>query len=601
MSEQPTNSIFDTASQKHQKNSMKRLFMTHLNLAVIIMAALLLELTVGIMFYTGQSILQESMERKVSREMSTILLSIRSQLEKIEVTIDNMAWVVSEDLAVPDSMFVNARHIVENNPAFTGSSITFIPSYYPEKGRWFEPYAVRRSDGSIESMQLGSAQHDYTQMEFYKSTFAKKCGNWCEPYLDPDGAREIVTTYGAPVRDKEGRMVGMVDADIPLTWLDSVVVKSKIYHATRRFLVTGKRNLLVGEHDTILQAALELLNGSSSETSYTTMTDDDGNKLHVFFQPIGGKTDWMLISACYDSEVFGQLRMARNILSLLVLATLLLLAFIVQRAMRGLARLKKTNIEKERIASELRVASEIQQSMLPHNRLTDSRLDISGSLVPAREVGGDLYDFFIRNEKLFFCIGDVSGKGAPSAMLMAVTLSLFRFASTIESDPASLMRAINAKTCEGNDTNMFVTFFIGVLDLQSGILRFCNAGHSCPTLVSDRLRTADCKPHLPIGLFEDVAYTTREERLDTGTTIFLYTDGLTEAMDAQNKQFGKQRMDEVLAESTGGRLKPKDILDTMTLRIEQFVGDAQQSDDLTMLAIRYTPSDTSRSPVGNEP
>jgi sigma-B regulation protein RsbU (phosphoserine phosphatase) len=232
---------------------------------------------------------------------------------------------------------------------------------------------------------------------------------------------------------------------------------------------------------------------------------------------------------------------------------------------------------------------------------------VRGFLKPAREVGGDLFDYFIRDEKLFFCIGDVSGKGAPAAMLMAVTHGLFRSASAHDDNPARIMEAINEVSCQRNESNMFVTMFIGVLDLPTGRLCYCDAGHDAPFLIDNgqwtmdnsgapkntdtnftvncQLSIVNCKPHLPIGLFDDTEYTVQELPIQADSTIFLYTDGLTEAMNAEHQQFGLERVRAVLDSCAGH--DPKEMLEKITQSVNGFVKHAEQSDDLTMLAIKY--------------
>ena len=561
---------------------------THVGLVVIIFAALLIELTTGVMFYTAQTIIQRTMERLVEREMNSIYLGIRNQLAKVEVTLDNMAWVVTDDLSTPDSLFRSTVQLVQNNPAILGSSISCIPNYYPQRGRLFEPYAVRRADGTIESMQLGSENHDYTQKEFYTEPIAKGSGHWCEPYLDKEGAQAMVTTYAVPVRDGKGKIVAVVDADISLGWLDSVMNEGKMYESTKRFLVTGNYNLLAGEDCPIFKSSLEQLKADSDKIGYLVLKDEHGKKNHVFFHPVGGKTDWMLINILDDGDVFGKLRHVRLFLLLMVLTGLLLLGFIVWRISRNLERLRRVNAEKERISSELRIAKNIQKQMLPETfppYPERDDIDIYGSLVPAREVGGDLFDFFLRDEKLFFCIGDVSGKGVPSAMVMSVVHSLFRMASAHESNPARIMQTINETTCENNETNMFVTMFIGILDLPTGRMRYCNAGHDIPVIVGHEALPA--KPNLPVGLFNDFTYEMQEMVLENGSMLFLYTDGLTEAKNSAHKQFGLDRIMQVLSQSV--TLTPTQLLGKMTEEVHAFVEDAEQSDDLTMLAIRYSP------------
>jgi len=215
-------------------------------------------------------------------------------------------------------------------------------------------------------------------------------------------------------------------------------------------------------------------------------------------------------------------------------------------------------------------------------------IDIYGSLTPAKGVGGDLFDFHIRDEKLFFCIGDVSGKGVPASLYMAVTRSLFRNVSSHESDPERIVAALNKAQSEGNDTNMFVTIFVGVLDLATGQLHYCNAGHDAPLLVGRDVAALPCDPNLPIGVIADFKFSRQQLVLDTGTTIFLFTDGLNEAENAQHQQFGDNRIWQLAKKQlAANNHQPQQLIETMTQAVHQFVGDAEQSDDLTMLAIQY--------------
>jgi sigma-B regulation protein RsbU (phosphoserine phosphatase) len=213
---------------------------------------------------------------------------------------------------------------------------------------------------------------------------------------------------------------------------------------------------------------------------------------------------------------------------------------------------------------------------------------VSGKQTTALEVGGDLYDYFIRDEKLFFCIGDVSGKGVPSSLVMAVVHSFFRSLSLHETNPARIMQIINETACEGNETNMFVTLFIGVLDLPTGRLRYCNAGHDAPLLINHGVRPLPVNPNLPVGLFDDVKYVQQNEQLQNGTTMFLYTDGLTEANNPSHKLFGLQRIIAGIQQCMEtGQTSPTALMDALYQQAVQFADGAQQSDDLTMLAIHY--------------
>ena len=576
-------------------NRLNRVVRHNLPLTLIIGAALLLELTSGALYYSAQDIIHKTAEKLIEREMNAIYLCIRNKLAKVEVTVDNIAWVVADGLDEPDWMYSITHRLVENNPAISGGTVSFVPNYFPQKGRWFEPYAVRMADGTIKTMQIGSAMHDYTQMEFFTAPIAKNDNNWCEPYFDKDGAKQMVTTYAVPVHDDEGEIVGVVGADIALDWLEELVEEDKIYKSTQRFILTGKGHLLAGKDNLLFQRALRQVRADEDKIGYEIIEDEKGEKHHVFFHAVGGNTNWILISIQNDREVFSKLSKIRAGLLLPVLIGLILIGFIVWRTSRNLERLRKVNAEKKRIGGELRVASHIQQSMLPHNLIQHTDVDIFGALVPAREVGGDLYDYYIRDEKLFFCIGDVSGKGAPSAMVMSVIHSLFRAFSSHENNPARIMQAVNEVSCQGNESNFFVTMLIGVLDLPTGRLRYCDAGHDAPVVIrgegqaqgGQRLVHIPVEPHLPVGVFSDVAYGVQETQLEPDSTLFLYTDGLTEAKDAGRRQFGIHRVDEVL--QAYAALPPREMIETITHRVHEFAGDAEQSDDLTMLAIHYTP------------
>ena len=208
-------------------------------------------------------------------------------------------------------------------------------------------------------------------------------------------------------------------------------------------------------------------------------------------------------------------------------------------------------------------------------------IELYAALTPAKGVGGDLYDFFIHDEKLFFCIGDVSGKGVPASLVMAVTRTLFRNISAHTAEPSHIVETMNMNISEGNDNNMFVTLFVGVLDLATGHLRYCNAGHDAPYVNGTLL---PCNPNLPVGAMPDMTFTEQETMIAPDSTLFLYTDGLTEAENATYELFGMQRITNVITDFNGS---PQELIETMTDAVHQFVGDTEQSDDLTMLAIKF--------------
>jgi sigma-B regulation protein RsbU (phosphoserine phosphatase) len=226
--------------------------------------------------------------------------------------------------------------------------------------------------------------------------------------------------------------------------------------------------------------------------------------------------------------------------------------------------------------------------MLPKSSLDRSDLAARGSLAPAKEVGGDLFDYYIREEKLFFCIGDVCGKGVPAAMVMAVTHAILRMLSEQEEAPARILGELNREACRNNATGTFVTLFLGVLDLSTGHLRYCNAGHDRPVLIGDTLEELPALANVPVGVFEDVKYQEQEAMVPPGTLLFLYTDGVTESKDLDRRQFGRERLLETLSACPR---QPEALVRAVEAGVRAFAGEAEQSDDLTMLAVHYHPNE----------
>ena len=366
----------------------------------------------------------------------------------------------------------------------------------------------------------------------------------------------------------------------------------------------------------------------------------DGKDSYVFYKPLG-QTGCSMAIVCPESDIFsGFDRLRRTIMTIVTVGLLLMLYFfirIITRELKPLRRLadeaetiasgqfdavlpdfqrtdeigqlshsfgnmqqslvkyidelKTTTAEKASIESDLRIASGIQMGMLPEKFPTrEDRDDVQlyASLTPAKEVGGDLFDFYFRDEKLFFCIGDVSGKGVPASLFMAVTRSTFRTVSAHESMPDRIVTIMNRTIADMNKNNMFVTLFVGVLDLPTGRLRYCNAGHDAPLLVGVGVGELSCDANIPVGVMPDWDYSLQEAQIFTGTTIFLFTDGLTEAMNAEYELFKMERVNEtakqILAQQ---QQEPRQFIAKMTEAVHQFVGDAEQSDDLTLMAIQY--------------
>jgi sigma-B regulation protein RsbU (phosphoserine phosphatase) len=214
-------------------------------------------------------------------------------------------------------------------------------------------------------------------------------------------------------------------------------------------------------------------------------------------------------------------------------------------------------------------------------------VDLYANLIPAKEVGGDLYDFFIEGNKLYFIVGDVSGKGIPASLVMAVTCRLFRTVSAHFATPAEIVTALNDALAESNESNMFCTFFIGILNLDNGHLQYCNAGHNAPVMVtpSGEVKFMEVQPNLPLGLFGSFPYEGQECYIVKGTSIFLYTDGVTEAEDKAKVLYSDERLLDLLGKQ--GKNTPQMIAENVLDDINKHVNGAEQSDDITIMCVHY--------------
>ena len=243
-------------------------------------------------------------------------------------------------------------------------------------------------------------------------------------------------------------------------------------------------------------------------------------------------------------------------------------------------KLEETTKAKERIESELRIAREIQRQMLPHVFPKRRDVDIYAMMTPAKEVGGDLYGYALLGDLLYFCVGDVSGKGVPAALLMAEVTRMFRTLVDGRLMPNTIATRMNHALTEDNDQGMFVTMFIGLIDLKTGHMEYCNAGHNPPLLDGEFIKM---EANAPIGLWPELEFTGEEIDNLRGKTLFVYTDGINEAENVNKEQFGDARLQALLKQDLGSA---RETSEAIHKAVEDFVGEAEPSDDLTKMCIK---------------
>lgn len=259
--------------------------------------------------------------------------------------------------------------------------------------------------------------------------------------------------------------------------------------------------------------------------------------------------------------------------------------------------LAKITAEKERIATELSVAAKIQLNMLPRDfSLGAGRMDIFASMTPAKAVGGDFYDFYLVDENhAAVLIADVAGKGIPAALFMAAAKNCLKSSLLSQDNPDNLAKAMiaaNARLCEDNREMLFITAFLGVLDLRSGLLRFVNAGHN-PVFIRQKeqdkaFRKLPMKRNFVLAGWEDYQYVQEEVLLSEGDVLFLYTDGVNEAMNEADEMYGLERLENFLNSEQAAQSKNmEELVKMVQAEVADFVGNAEPADDITMLAVAY--------------
>ena len=258
----------------------------------------------------------------------------------------------------------------------------------------------------------------------------------------------------------------------------------------------------------------------------------------------------------------------------------------------NLIKEKETQKQKELIESELSVAREIQMSIVPKifppfpGR---QEFDVFAVIEPAKEVGGDLYDYFLLDDDhLCFTIGDVSGKGVPASLFMAVTKTLIKAKADIKLGPNEILYAVNNELCEDNDSGMFVSEFLGILKISTGEIVYSNGGHNLPYVLrrDGSLKMLPKMGGMALGVMDEMSYHCAEVKLHAGDSLVMYTDGVTEAMNEAGELFGEEGLEQALTGLIGKTVR--DEVDVILQSTREFVNGAKQSDDITIVVLQYT-------------
>ena len=632
---------------------IRRSFSVRLSLWVVSFAALVFLAAMAYFFTVSRRYVREEAILRATQVVENSVLRLNNILEDVQLSADNLEWLVYRHLEEPEMMMEYSRITVQGNPVLSGCSISFEPDFF--EGQYYYSAYSGYVGGTLETEQEGDEDYQYFYLDWYLQPKLLNQPCWTEPYSDweqddaEDRQTQRMVSYCKPLTTPDG-YIGSISLDISLKWLSDNLSPVKPYPHSYSILVSRGGTFLVHPdpeklfYQTIFteglidpKPELDELGKSMQdlEAGYRQM-EIDGVRSYVFFTPLKA-TGWSMAIVCPESDIFGRFNRLRRIIIAIDILGLLLLFLscfrVIRKAMQPLSdlarqaediasghfdtvlpentqpdelgtlsrsfadmqsslvtymdELTRTTANKVRIEGELQIARNIQMGMIPQvfPPFPERKdIDLYASMMPAREVGGDLYDYFIQGRRLYFCIGDVSGKGVPASLFMTVVLNLFRAAGRQGLLPAKIAHQINETLTNGNEQLMFVTMFIGAIDLVSGKLDFCNCGHNPPVVLAQDEKPVflSCKANMAIGVLSDAVF--EGEYMDgfKDKPLFLYTDGLSEAENPDHELFGSDRLLAVLGEPY---TDAETVVKRMQSAISDHVAGADPSDDLTMLCL----------------
>jgi serine phosphatase RsbU (regulator of sigma subunit) len=408
----------------------------------------------------------------------------------------------------------------------------------------------------------------------------EKAARYFDAYKATESSQTVAGRInGSEYLAKAHRYAESADA---LTCLDELLSNSHMtidFEVIKTFLLPKLNvNYQAGRKDSALRVAMQVYDVFDS--AYTQQKKSEAAKLATIYDTEGKERR----IAEQQAEISQQ-----RVIGLVIAIILLTIFFVIYTLLRRRAakRLAEMKAAQERIESELRIARDIQMSMVPSVFPEREGLDMYASMTPAKEVGGDLYGYLLEGDKLYFALGDVSGKGVPASLFMAQATRLFLTLAKQGMMPAEICSRINdALSGDDNENSMFVTFWLGLVDLTTGHLDFCNAGHN-PPIIGDGENGGeflDMIPNAPIGLLPGLEYEGEEIDSIKGRPLFIYTDGLNEAENPEQEQFGDDHLLDILRSTHFDNTQQ--VIETLKTEVEKHRNGAEPNDDLTMMCLR---------------
>ena len=629
-----------------------RSFSTRLSFNVLLIVAILFTLVLLAVALASHIIIADEATRSAQNTMQACIADVEKSLNSVECAVQNTAWNASEHLDSETYLYHVVAKIVEENPFIIGSTVAFDTNGFAGRTS-FAPYCCMAPlTGTLVYKQLGE-NYNYFESDWFVD--CERTGNpsWSEPYFDAGGGDCLMTTFSYPIKDSLGHVVAVMTADVSLNWFAERVEKIRPYEHSFTALISEKGKFLSKSRRfdfskmDVFDLANQMKDPKMTEITKLLMAGKEGTSTFNDRGKVGfavyGQLDngWKLMITSQYRDVLKRSSQMHFFLIVEGIIGLLILFFVCRRIIRRLTQpltefsvaaqsmakgnfraqlpeitskdellklndsfkylqqsittyiseLRATTSANQRMESELNVATAIQMGMLPQLSPNSDRYDVSAMLLPAKEVGGDLYDFLEKDDQLYFVVGDVSGKGVPAALVMAITQAACRFFFKMGLPMDKLVTNLNNSVADGNETGMFATLFAATVNLKTKEMEFCNAGHNhllvVPPQMNERPYYLNAKANLAIGLIPDFPYVKEQVQLQPGTTLVLYTDGVTEAENTAKELFGDERLLEMAAAPEFRQMTAEQKKEAIYNAVKMFTVDNEQNDDITLMVITF--------------
>ncbi|MFH1350058.1 MAG: SpoIIE family protein phosphatase [Pseudomonadota bacterium] len=606
-------------------------------------------------YSVSRQIISQNVEKNARNLARATINRIDTVLHGVEKVPNNLSYVLESLDYVGGDLMELIRSVVENNPEIYGATIAFEPHAYDKNALTFAPYFYKNK-GKVEFTYI---PYEYFYWDWYQIPKELNGPAWTEPYYDEGAGEIIMATYSVPFYKTilgERRLIGVVTADISLSWLQDIVSSIKIAETGYGFLLSKNGTFVTHPdqsfimNETIFSVAEARGDAKMRELGRQMTRGQSG--FVPFRSLLTGKECWMVYAPLPSSGwslgvLFPQDELMADISSLnrmvlflslggfsLIFLVIVLIARSITKPLvllsaaaeiiatgnldieipriksrdevgrlsdsfnymktslnRYIKELTETTAAKERIESELKIAHDIQMGILPKifpPFPERPEFEIYATIEPAKEVGGDLYDFFFMDDNhLCFTVGDVSGKGVPASLFMAITKTIIKIKATQGLTPDKVLSRVNQDLALDNPSLMFVTLFLGILDTRTGELEYSNGGHNPPYLLRHNgdLEPLETTKGMALGVMEDFSYQSRKVFLKKGDVLFSYTDGVTEAMNQRGDLFSESRLKKELMVLRNSSLEQ--ITDGIMDKARAFSQGLPQTDDITILILRY--------------